>query len=82
MRLASSFLTVLAVLLGPSPLQAGEAPRRLCPEDVPEGVRLPARPGCPAARAARPRGDDGSYEIGGVTLRVGGRVGVDTSLRR
>ncbi|KQP40594.1 hypothetical protein ASF49_20490 [Methylobacterium sp. Leaf104] len=62
-------------------LAAGAAertPPHLCPENAPEGVRLPRRPGCGTARA-RPAASDaqGFRDLGGVTLRVGGRVSAE-----
>lgn len=74
--LASLFLTLHAA--------AAEQPARprLCPEDAPEGVRLPPRPGCGQA-APQARGSDGFHDLGnGVKVRIGGRVGADYDMRR
>ncbi|GJE42613.1 hypothetical protein [Methylobacterium soli] len=75
---------VLVPILASPAARAGErpAPARLCPEDAPEGVRLPSRPGCgrsvPGAAAA-----DGFRDLGnGVKLRIGGRVSADYGVRR
>ncbi|MCJ2143516.1 hypothetical protein [Methylobacterium sp. E-066] len=56
---------------------------RLCPEDLPEGVRLPPRPGCdvPAHKPTTPR--RGFYDLGdGTTVQIGGRVGAEFGTRR
>lgn len=71
----------LALLMGlGGSAGAGERPvSRLCPEDAPEGVRLPPRPGCrdEALRAA-PRDGEGFVDLGnGTHLRVGGRTRLD-----
>ncbi|MCJ2035452.1 hypothetical protein [Methylobacterium sp. J-068] len=78
---------VMAVLLCLGTFHADAAERvvapSLCPDTAPEGVRLPARAGCGnggpprAARDAR-----GVREIDGVQIRVGGRVSVESGLRR
>ncbi|MHB2207054.1 hypothetical protein [Methylobacterium sp. CM6257] len=64
--------------------QAAERPARsrLCPEDLPEGVRLPPQPGCEVpARGPRPR-QDGVYDLGnGTTLRIGGRASAEYGVR-
>ena len=72
-------------LLGPLAAQAAERPvrARLCPEDLPEGVRLPPQPGCTApARAPKPR-QAGVYDLGyGTTVQIGGRASVEYGVRR
>ena len=78
--LASLLLTLCATLTA----AAAEQPARprLCPEDAPEGVRLPPRPGCGQA-APQARGSDGFRDLGnGVKVRIGGRVGADYDMRR
>ncbi|MGU3540734.1 hypothetical protein [Methylobacterium sp. A54F] len=79
-------LTALLVLVPclVHPAAAGELGRpRLCPEDAPEGVRLPPRPGCGRAEAAVPRGRDGFRDLGnGVSVRVGGRAAAEFGVRR
>ncbi|MCJ2137209.1 hypothetical protein MKK69_24725 [Methylobacterium sp. J-026] len=79
-----SRLTLL-VLLGVGAAQAAEQPSRsrLCPEDLPEGVRLPPQPGCtPGARHPVPR-RDGFYDLGnGTTVQVGGRASAEYGVRR
>ncbi len=76
--------TILAALLlaAPAGAIAAERPARsaLCPEDAPEGVRLPPRPGCPreGARPAPPRRDFGSD----LDIRVGGRVSAGFGVQR
>ena len=65
--------------------RAAEQPARsrLCPGDLPEGVRLPPQPGC-AAPAGPPKSrPDGVYDLGdGTTLRVGGRASAAFGVRR
>ena len=86
-------LMLIAALLGAAPALvlvppaalAGErpAPARRCPEDAPEGVRLPPQPGCgrPDSRAAA--APDGFRDLGnGMKLRIGGRVSADYDVRR
>lgn len=70
---------LLCAALASAPAEAGDAraPHRLCPEDAPEGVRLPPQPGCAATTASKPSRDDGFRDLGGVKLRVGGRVGAE-----
>ncbi len=60
----------------------GRAPRRLCPEDAPEGVRLPPQPGCAATDAPKAVRQGGFRDLGGVEVRVGGRVGAETGIGR
>lgn len=79
---------VLAALLwAGATLAAGAAERatspRLCPEDAPEGVRLPPRAGC-AGQAQRRDAVDapGFRDVGGVKLRIGGRVGAEFGVAR
>ncbi|GJD31789.1 hypothetical protein PMNALOAF_3052 [Methylobacterium adhaesivum] len=86
MRLALGFPTLLVLLLTPA-VQAGEgararAARLPCPQDAPEGVRLPDRPDCAGRLSPPARGDDGFREIGGVRLRIGGRVSAEYGVAR
>ena len=63
---------------------AAEQPSRarLCPENLPEGVRLPPPPGCTDARTAPPR-RDGTYDLGnGTSVRIGGRASAESGVRR
>ena len=75
-----------ALLIAPvaGPARAGEVPARsrLCPEDLPEGVRLPPQPGCEAAaQKPRPR-RDGVYDLGnGTTVQIGGRASATYGVR-
>ncbi|KQT84883.1 hypothetical protein ASG51_02100 [Methylobacterium sp. Leaf465] len=67
-------------------LAAGAAERtkpHLCPENAPEGVRLPPQPGC-AAAGPKPAAPDsqGFRDVGGVKLRVGGRIGAEYGFAR
>ena len=56
---------------------------RLCPEDAPEGVRLPPRPGCGSQEAPVPRRDTGFHEIlPGTGIRIGGRASSTFDMRR
>jgi hypothetical protein len=83
-RLATLSL-VLVLPLAAGAAQGAERPARprLCPEDLPEGVRLPPQPGCDAsARPTKPR-QPGYYELGnGTTLQVGGRASAEYGVRR
>ncbi len=77
----AALLIALALTLPAAAAERQERPR-LCPEDAPEGVRLPPRPGCgrDAARAGAP---DGFRDLGnGVKVRIGGRVGAVYDVRR
>jgi hypothetical protein len=63
---------------------AAERPSRarLCPENLPEGVRLPPQPGCTDARPA-PTRRDGTYDLGnGTSVRIGGRASAEFGVRR
>ncbi|KAB1073511.1 hypothetical protein F6X51_11460 [Methylobacterium planeticum] len=77
---------LMAAFLAAAPAPAGERPARarLCPEDAPEGVRLPPQPGCgPQARPRAAAASDGFRDLGnGVKLRIGGRVSADYDVRR
>jgi hypothetical protein len=77
-------LVVLLWLAGV--LSAGAAertPPHLCPENAPEGVRLPPQPGCGSARPTPAAPDaQGFRDLGGVKLRVGGRVGAEYGIGR
>lgn len=71
-----------AVTLLARPAEAGER-SRLCPQDAPEGVRLPQRPGCESREERPARGGDGFRDLGnGTQLRIGGRAGVEAGARR
>lgn len=76
-----------AILLTAWAAQAAErpAPARPCPENLPEGVRLPPQPGC--GRSARDTEgkapEDGFRDLGdGVSVRMNGRVGTEFGARR
>lgn len=88
---------VLVVPLVPPSVAAGWAAEqparsRLCPDDLPEGVRLPPQPGCgtasktAASKTAEPdtaARKVGIYDLGdGTTLRVGGRASAAYGGRR
>ncbi|QGY03906.1 hypothetical protein MMSR116_19900 [Methylobacterium mesophilicum SR1.6/6] len=79
-------LAALLALSAIGPVSAAEQPRRskLCPEDLPEGVRLPPQPGCGAGPVgAEPKRRSGEYDLGdGTTLRFGGRVTSEFGVRR
>lgn len=82
-------LLVVPILIGISlPLTAGEGSGRrpvrpLCPEDAPEGVRLPPQPGCgKPVSPPRAAADDGFRDLGGVKLRIGGRVDAEYGIGR
>lgn len=79
-----SSCAVLLWLAGAVAVGAAErTPPHLCPENAPEGVRLPQRPGCgPARQKPALRDDQGFRDIGGVKLRVGGRVGAEYGFGR
>jgi hypothetical protein len=77
-------LVVLLWLAGV--LSAGAAertPPHLCPENAPEGVRLPPQPGCGSARPT-PAAPDAQLHPAEVAkaLRVGGRVGAEYGIGR
>ncbi|MDR7038783.1 hypothetical protein J2X36_003554 [Methylobacterium sp. BE186] len=56
---------------------------RLCPEDAPEGVRLPSRPGCGREPLRAPARGDGFVDLGnGVQVRINGRASADFGVRR
>ncbi|SFM28875.1 hypothetical protein [Methylobacterium pseudosasicola] len=80
-------LSILALtLLIAAAAAAAEQPvrSRLCPEDLPEGVRLPPHPGCdgPAQKPATPQ-RRGFYDLGdGTTVQIGGRAGAEFGARR
>ena len=67
-----------------APQAAGQSPRsRLCPDDLPEGVRLPPQRGCDADPVrAKPR-PEGLHDFGnGTTVRIGGRTATEFGVRR
>ncbi|MDP4024588.1 hypothetical protein Q8W71_18340 [Methylobacterium sp. NEAU 140] len=72
------FFLILGAFVVATAAGAAEAPARarLCPENLPEGVRLPPPPGCAAAPAAKRR-DDGFRDLGGVSVRVTGRAAAE-----
>ncbi|MER2265649.1 hypothetical protein [Methylobacterium oxalidis] len=83
-RLRPGLAAPLALLLALPPAAAGERPARprLCPEDAPEGVRLPDRPGCGRGPVRAPAAD-GFVDLGnGVRVRIGGRASADFGVRR
>ncbi|WP_019905128.1 hypothetical protein [Methylobacterium sp. 77] len=80
-RLSRS-LVLAVMVLGTLPVRAADTTRRLCPEDAPEGVRLPASKACPGAKPDLGRSEDGFHWIGDVKVRVGGRVTLDHDMRR
>jgi hypothetical protein len=82
----TALLVLVPCLAGPP--AAGEPGRpRLCPEDAPEGVRLPPRAGCGRAETTasqgRTQGRDGFRDLGnGVSVRIGGRAAAEFGVRR
>lgn len=75
----------LLLILVAGAAQAGEVPTRarLCPENLPEGVRLPPQPGCDTAtrppRPSRP----GHFDLGdGTSIRIGGSASAIYGVRR
>ena len=83
MKALSRLMLLIAFAAGAA--QAAEQPSRsrLCPEDLPEGVRLPPQPGCTAgARHPAPH-REGFYDLGnGTTVQVGGRASAEYGVRR
>ena len=78
-------LAVLLGLLAAGAPQAAEQPlrSRLCPEDLPEDVRLPPRAGCDAAPGRPTPRRDGFHDLGnGTTVQIGGRTAVEFGARR
>ncbi|MEE7447197.1 hypothetical protein MRF4_04880 [Methylobacterium radiotolerans] len=75
----------LPLLLLAGSAQAGEPATRarLCPENLPEGVRLPPQPGCDAdARPQRPR-RPGHFDLGdGTSIQIGGSASATYGVRR
>ena len=56
---------------------------RLCPENLPEGVRLPPQPGCTETPRNPPARRPGVYDLGdGTTVRIGGRASAEYGVRR
>ncbi|CAM2832399.1 hypothetical protein JHFBIEKO_1901 [Methylobacterium mesophilicum] len=75
----------LLVLVSAGAVQAAETRvrSRLCPEDLPEGVRLPPPPGCDVPAHTPATAPRGFYDLGdGTTVRIGGRVGAEFGARR
>lgn len=79
----SRLALTLALALAAGAAQSAERPARprFCPEDAPEGVRLPPQPGC-GTREKAVRRDDGFRDLGGIQVKVGGRVGAEYGVRR
>ena len=80
-------LATLALVLLATAAQAGEGTRRQagrlpCPQDAPEGARLPDRPDCAARNVHTPGRADGFRDVGGVRLRVGGRTSAEYGAAR
>ena len=77
-------LIVFCLLVGAASAAEQPVRSRLCPDDLPEGVRLPPRPGCAASQPSTPtptRRD--FYDLGdGTTVQIGGRAGVEFGARR
>ncbi|MCJ2129158.1 hypothetical protein [Methylobacterium sp. E-045] len=80
-RLSRS-LVYVALTLGAMPAEAEDGARRLCPDDAPEGVRLPPRASCPDRGAQQAGWPSGSHRIGDVQIRIDGRVSLDHDIRR
>jgi hypothetical protein len=75
----------LLVVLEAGAAQAGEPPvrSRLCPEDLPDNVRLPPQPGCDAVDTKPKSRRDGVYDFGnGTTVQIGGRASAEYGVRR
>ena len=80
-----SLCLALLIALTAGAAQAGEPATRsrLCPEDLPEGVRLPPQPGCTGSARTPPPRRQGAYDLGdGTTVRIGGRASADFGMRR
>ncbi|MGU3416822.1 hypothetical protein [Methylobacterium sp. D54C] len=79
----AALLLTLIVLAAAA--RAGEAPTRarLCPENLPEGVRLPPQPGCDASvRPPTPR-RPGHFDLGdGTSIQIGGSASALYGVRR
>ncbi|MGH1572868.1 hypothetical protein ACRAWG_22045 [Methylobacterium sp. P31] len=83
-------MKVLACLAFVVPLAAGAAQAaerpvrpRLCPDDLPEGVRLPPPPGCDAGARQPKSSRPGFYDLGnGTTVQIGGRTSAEYGMRR
>ena len=94
--MAASLLVSGGLLLVGSLLVVGSVPagaRDCRPADAPPGVRAPLRPGCEPAKtreirqpdrdSVRAGRDPGFVDLGnGTTVRIGGRVRVDTVFHR
>lgn len=75
----------LLVVLAAGAAQAGEplVRSRLCPEDLPDNVRLPPQPGCDAVATKPTSRRDGVYDFGnGTTVQIGGRASAEYGVRR
>ncbi|MWV25940.1 hypothetical protein FVE89_28990 [Methylobacterium sp. 2A] len=77
-------LALLLVLTAGAAHAAGQPARaRLCPENLPEGVRLPPQPGCTDTARTPPTRRQGVYDLGdGTTLQIGGRASAEYGVRR
>ncbi|MCJ2021110.1 hypothetical protein [Methylobacterium sp. E-065] len=78
-------LPILFALGAAGAARAAEQPARsrLCPEDLPEGVRLPPQPGCAAGTRPAPTRREGVYDLGdGTTVRIGGHASATYGVRR
>jgi len=78
-------LIVFCLLVGAASAAEQPVRSRLCPDDLPEGVRLPPRPGCAASAASEPSMPTrrGFYDLGdGTTVQIGGRAGAEFGARR
>lgn len=84
LRLALPVIALPVILLAGA-AQAGEPPARarLCPENLPEGVRLPPQPGCDAdIRPPKPR-RPGFFDLGdGTNIQIGGSASATYGVRR
>jgi hypothetical protein len=70
-------LVLLGVVAAGTSVAAEERPQRsrLCPENLPEGARLPPQPGC-TGESERPKPRrTGVYDLGdGTTVQISGRA--------
>ena len=80
-----ALLGVVAVSLAMGTVQAAEQPvrSRLCPDDLPEGVRLPPQRGCKADPVRPKPRQEGFHDFGnGTTVQIGGRTAAEIGVRR
>ncbi|GJE59323.1 hypothetical protein [Methylobacterium trifolii] len=76
---------LVLLLVGVAPAVSGERPARphLCPEDAPDGVRLPPQPGCGGRVDRADEARRGFHDLGdAVKVKIGGRVGAGYDVRR